>query len=202
MGPRIIHADEGYEEAIAVFRRGGVIAFPTETFYGLCVDPFDSSAVKRIFDLKGRAEASPIPLVIGSVEMLPAVASEVTPRARLLIDRFWPGPLTIIFKAAPQLPGALTAGTGTVGVRLSGSPHARRLSVTLSSPITSTSANPSGLKPPVTAAEVAAYFGDSVGLIIDGGTLAGKKGSTIVDATSDLLKVVREGEIPSEEVLA
>ncbi|CAG1066862.1 Threonylcarbamoyl-AMP synthase [uncultured bacterium] len=198
--PLIIGAGADYAPAKGVFSSGGVIAYPTETFYGLCVDPFNADAVERLYRLKGRPSASPIPLIIGEMPMLGLIAAEVPPQAVKLIERFWPGPLTIVLKAASSLPSAITAGTGTIAVRLSGSTWARKLSCELASPITSTSANPSGQKPPVTAEETARYFKDSIGLLIDGGVLKGTKGSTIVDASGSELKVIREGEIPSSGI--
>lgn len=198
--PLIIPAEDDFAPALEIFRAGGVIAYPTETFYGLCVDPFSEKAVEGLYRLKGRPPESPIPLVIGNIGMLDLVASEVTPLARGLIDRFWPGPLTLVLKAREALPAALTAGTGTIGVRLSASPWARKLSESLASPITSTSANPSGQAPPVAPAGVLGYFDGSIALLIDGGVLAGKKGSTIVDATGERPGIIREGEIPSSRL--
>ncbi|MBW7957440.1 MAG: threonylcarbamoyl-AMP synthase [Deltaproteobacteria bacterium] len=197
----IIPSGADYSGAIEVFRAGGVIAYPTETFYGLCVDPFNENAVEALYGLKGRPLSSPIPLIIGDAGMLGSITSDVTPLANKLIQRFWPGPLTLVLKAVPELPPRLTAGTGTVGIRLSGSAHARRLSVTLSSPITSTSANPSG-KPPATRPEEAlSYFDGSIRMLIDGGALKGEKGSTIVDATGEAPVIIREGEIPSALII-
>lgn len=199
--PRIIKADDDYSPALKPFRAGNIIAYPTETFYGLCADPFNKRAIEALYEIKGRPSASPIPLIIGEADMLSSVASEITPQAQKLIDKFWPGPLTIVFKARPELPSILTAGAGTIAVRLSSSPHARRLSNTLSSPVTSTSANPSGSLPAAKAGEVLDYFDGSIDIIIDGGRLEARKGSTIVDATGEKLVILREGEIASEEIL-
>ena len=199
--PRIFSAEDDYSPAIEPFRAGGIIAYPTETFYGLCVDPFNELAIKALYEVKGRPPASPMPLIIGEASMLSSVVSEISPQAQKLINRFWPGPLTIVFRARPGLPSILTAGTGTIAVRLSGSPCARRLSSTLSSPITSTSANPSGSPPATKAAGVLSYFDGSIDILIDGGGLKGMKGSTIVDATGERLVVLREGEIASSEIL-
>lgn len=198
--PLIIPAEGDYSAAREIFRAGGIIAFPTETFYGLCVDPFNVTAIEALYKLKGRPSASPIPLIIGDIGMLESVAGQITPLAQRLIERFWPGPLTLVLKANQGLPDTLTAFSGTIGVRLTSSPWARRLSETLSSPITSTSANPSGKNPPVSAEEVLEYFHASIDLLIDGGQLAGTKGSTIVDARGDGIVLIREGEIPSSEL--
>lgn len=200
-GTSIIPFDADYSGAIEVFRAGGVIAYPTETFYGLCVDPFNEKAIEALYRLKGRPQKSPIPLIIGDAGMLGKVVSDITPLAHKLMQRFWPGPLTIVLKAGPGLPSRLTAGTGTVGVRLPGSSHARRLSKTLSSPITSTSANPSGEPPATRPEEVLSYFDGTIGLLIEGGTLKGGKGSTIVDARGETPVILREGEVPSSLIL-
>ncbi|MDP2690397.1 MAG: L-threonylcarbamoyladenylate synthase [Deltaproteobacteria bacterium] len=192
------------EEAARVFKGGGVIAYPTETFYGLCVDPFNPAAVERLFSLKGRSFRSPVAVIIAEAGMLPMVAEEVPlPHdAAKLMERFWPGPLTIVLKALPSVPPMLTAGTGSIGVRVSGNPAARALSKALSSPITATSANPSGKRPSRTPEEVLEYFNGSIDILMDGGRLAGRLGSTIVDVSGDGAKVIREGEIPSSEVLS
>lgn len=199
--PVILKASTSFDEARIVFKRGGLIAYPTETFYGLCVDPFNKVAIERLFTLKGRSAESPISVIIADNLMLKEVAAEVPPAAEALIKRFWPGPLTIIFKAGPKVLPELISSTGKIGVRVSGSPVARRLSKELSSPITATSANPSGKKPPDSAQEVMEYFNGSIDLLIDGGRLPGRLGSTIVDVTKKGIKVIREGEVPADELL-
>lgn len=198
--PLIINADGDYIPAIEIFMAGGIIAYPTETFYGLCVNPFNADAVQALYRLKGRPSSSPMPLIIGGISMIRFVAKELPPQAVKLMKRFWPGPLTIVLKAADSLPAAVTAGTGTIGVRLPSCPNARRFSNTLGFPITSTSANPSGAAPSTSAEGVLDYFDGAVGLIIDGGSLEGKKGSTIVDATGEKLELIRDGAIPSSEI--
>lgn len=198
--PLIIDADADYTPAIEIFMAGGVIAYPTETFYGLCVNPYNADAVQALYRLKGRPPSSPMPLIIGGISMIRFVAKELPPQAVQLMKRFWPGPLTIVLKAADSLPAEVTAGTGTIGVRLPGCPNARRFSNTLGFPITSTSANPSGAAPSTSAKEVLDYFDGAIALIIDGGSLEGKKGSTIVDATGEKLELVRDGAIPSSEI--
>jgi len=198
--PIILSPSSTFDEAVRVFKSGGVIAYPTETFYGLCVDPFNRRAVEGLFRLKGRPEKNPVSVIIKDVPMLVAVASEVPPIARDLIKRFWPGPLTIVFKAHPALPPELTGNTGRIGVRVSSNPLAARLSSELNSPITATSANPTGEKPPVAPEEVLDYFNGRVDILIDGGTLPGKTGSTVLDVTSGRVVVIREGEIPSTDL--
>lgn len=183
-----------------IFKKGGIIAYPTETFYGLGVDPFNESAVNKLFKLKGRGFDKPISILVKDKNMLLAVVEEIPPAAEKLIKKFWSGPLTIIFKAKKTVPSAITGNTGKIAVRISGNPITQKLLEIIDSPITTTSANPSGKKSPVTAKEVKDYFGDKIDLIIDGGLLFGKLGSTIVDVTEEELKVIREGEIPVQTI--
>ncbi len=183
-----------------IFKRGGIIAYPTETFYGLGVDPFNEAAVNKLFKLKDRDPDKPISILIKDKKMLLEVVEEIPSSAEILRKKFWPGPLTIIFKAKKTIPSVITGNTGKIAVRISCNPITQKLLEIIDSPITTTSANPSGKKSPVTAGEVANYFGDKIDLIIDGGLLSGKLGSTIVDATEEKLKVIREGEIPVKSV--
>ncbi|MBI2411895.1 MAG: threonylcarbamoyl-AMP synthase [Deltaproteobacteria bacterium] len=182
------------------FKSGGVVAFPTETFYGLCVDPFDPKTIERLFSLKGRAETNPVSVIIANKEMLSRVVVDIPATALKLIDRFWPGPLTIVLKAHPDVPPPLIANTGKIGVRVPGSAVARRLSEYLASPITATSANPSGKRPPIESNEVIAYFNGEIDVLIDGGRLPGRLGSTVVDLTGVGFTIIREGEIASEAI--
>lgn len=180
--------------------RGRVIAYPTETFYGLGVDVFNKEAIKRVFELKGREEGKPIPILVKDRGMLLEVVEAIPPLAEDLIKGFWPGPLTIVFNARPNLPTILTGGTGKVGVRVSSNPTAQRIVEAFGKPLTTTSANPSGQRPPTTVQEVVDYFRDRIELIIDGGPLPGRLGSTVVDVTGEGLVIMREGEVPPEEL--
>lgn len=187
-------------KALEVFRTGGVIAYPTETFYGLGIDPFNIEAVKRLFLLKGRPAKSPISLIIKDRLMLTELVQGVPPVAERLIKKFWPGPLTIILRAKAGLPAELLANTGKVGVRISSNPVAQRLVEELNSPITATSANPSGKEPPRSSSEVIEYFNGSIDMLIDGGVLTGRYGSTVVDITDNRVEIIREGEIPASKL--
>lgn len=180
--------------------KGRVIAYPTETFYGLGVDPFNEEAVKRVFDLKEREQDKPIPLLVKDRAMLLQVVENIPPLAEDLIKGFWPGPLTIVFKARPNLPAILTGGTGKVGVRVSSNPIAQRIVEAFGKPLTTTSANPSGRRPPSTVQEVVDHFRGRIDLIIDGGPLPGRLGSTVVDVTGEGLVIIREGEVHPEEL--
>lgn len=183
-----------------IFKKGGTIAYPTETFYGIGVDPFNKGAVNKLFKLKGRDPDKPISILVKNKKMLSEVVEDISLSAKILMKRFWPGPLTIIFNAKKTIPPALTGNTGKIGVRISSNPITQKLLKEIDSPITTTSANPSGKKSPVTAGEVKDYFGDKIDLMLDGGVLCGKLGSTIVDVTSGDLKVIREGEISAKTV--
>ncbi|MCP3677060.1 MAG: threonylcarbamoyl-AMP synthase [Deltaproteobacteria bacterium] len=188
-------------KAKKIVEHGGIIAYPTETFYGLGADPYNEDAVTRLFELKGRGFDKPISILVKDEIMLQQVMAGIPPAAEELIRRFWPGPLTIIFHAPPALPRLLTAGTDKIGVRVSSNPSTQKLLDIIDRPITTTSANPSGKVSPVTAEEIAGYFDDTLDLILDGGQLPGRLGSTVVDVTGDGVLVIRQGEIPTEKIL-
>ena len=185
---------EALARAAAVLRAGGLVAFPTETFYGLGAAAGDAAAVRRIFRVKGRDEAKPLLVLVDSIAMAEAVA-EVSARARALMTRHWPGALTLVLSARAALPRELTAGTGTIGVRLSPHPVARGLVHALGAALTAPSANLEGASPPTTAAEVLGVFGGAIDLVLDGGATAGGAPSTVVDVTSDALRVLRQGAV-------
>ena len=188
---------ERIDEAVAMLKHGGVVAFPTETFYGLGADARNEAAVGKIFDIKGRDFKNPILVVIGDPDHLNAFAQEVPAEARRLMGRFWPGPLTIVFRASAPVPPMLTAGTAKIGIRLTSHPVARELARKLGGPLTATSANLSGEQECSSAADVLVQLEGRVDGVIDGGRTPGGKGSTIVDATVLPVKVLREGVIPS-----
>jgi len=181
-------------EAGEVVRGGGVIAFPTETFYGLGVDPLNVPAVQRLYDLKGRSsQTSPILVLIRSRRELRALVSEITPAAERLMQACWPGPLTLVFRAAEAVPSVLTAGTGTIGVRLSAYPDVQRVLEVIGGPLTGTSANRTGQPPATTADEVERAFGADVDLIVNGGPTPGGLPTTVVDTTVSPPRLIREG---------
>ena len=180
--------------AAAALREGGVVAFPTETFYGLGAAARLAAAVRRVFALKGRPEAKPVLLLVDGVAMAESVA-EVTGEARALMARHWPGALTLVLRARPGVPGEVTAGTGTVGVRLSPHPVARGLVAALGEPVTAPSANPGGREPPTSAAAVLAYFGEALDLVLDGGATPGGEPSTVLDLTVTPPRLLRQGAV-------
>ncbi len=180
--------------AADTLRAGGVVALPTETFYGLAAAALDAGSVRRIFELKGRPDSKPLLVLVASVSMVETVA-RVTPAARDLMRRYWPGALTLVLPALPTVPSVVTAGTGTLGVRLSPHPIARGLVELLGEPVTAPSANPNGLAPPTTAAGVLAYFPEGLDLVLDGGKTPGGEPSTVLDLTVEPARVLRQGAV-------
>ncbi|HXV59077.1 MAG TPA: L-threonylcarbamoyladenylate synthase [Vicinamibacteria bacterium] len=179
-------------EAAEVLSRRGVVAYPTETFYGLGAAALDEDACQRVFEIKGRPRDSPLPWILADVGQIETVA-RLDEVARLLVSRFWPGPLTLIVP--------LSRGQGTVAVRVSSLPIARALARRLGAPITSTSANRAGEPAPVTADEVAERL-QGVDLLLDGGPSAGGLPSTIVDLSAGGRPVlVRAGAVAYAEIL-
>jgi L-threonylcarbamoyladenylate synthase len=172
----LVHASKVIEE-------GGIVAFPTESFYGLGVDATNPEAIKKLYKLKERDSNLPLLILIPSIDELSKYAVSVPPKARIIGENFWPGGITMIFKSSPVLPPELTAGRGKVGIRVSSHPIANGLSREVNLPITATSANLSGTPPCVNADQVAGLFGDDLDLILDGGATEGKNASTILDVT-------------------
>lgn len=192
---------ELFSRAVAALKRGEVIVFPTETFYGLGADAFNEAAVERVVSLKGRELESPIAVIVADREMLKEVVASVPPRALRLIDRFWPGPLTLVLPAKQNLPEPLLNRDGGIGVRISSHPAATRLARELGRPVTATSANPSGKEPARSVEEARRYFASKVDIFLEGGRLGGKKGSTVVEmGRRGVLRIIREGEISSHEL--
>ena len=187
--------------AVEAFRKGAIIAYPTETFYGLGADPFNEKAVSRLFLLKKRPPDKPVSIIIKDRTMLEDMVEEIPRVSEGLMKKYWPGPLSIIFRAK-GLSAALTAGKGKIALRISSNPIAQRLVSELSSPITATSANPSGKPPAASGADVINYFDGGIDVLIDAGELFSKtkKGSTIIDVTENKIVIIREGEIPAKEL--
>jgi len=191
---------ELFSRAVTAIQQGEVIVFPTETFYGLGADALNSAAVEKVVSLKGRNLENPIAVVIADREMLKEVVAEVPPAALRLMERFWPGPLTLVLPAKKTLPAPLLNSSGGIGIRISSHPAATRLARELGRPLTATSANPSGKEPARTVEEAIGYFSGHVEIFLDGGRLGGTKGSTVVEIIGDRLKIIREGEIRSQDL--
>jgi L-threonylcarbamoyladenylate synthase len=184
-----------------VVSAGGVIAYPTDTFYALGVDPRNPGAVQRLFEIKGREKDQPILLLLGDASQVADWIEDRTQQADVLMKRFWPGPLTLVFRAKKSVLPEMTAGRGTIGLRVPGNALTRELLLSLGSALTGTSANLSGKPSPRTAQEAFLAIGSLVDLILDNGETVGDKPSTIVDVSTDALKVIREGAIPGREIL-
>jgi L-threonylcarbamoyladenylate synthase len=182
-------------EAVAALKRGEVIAFPTETLYGLGADALNPAAVEKVFQLKGRDHTNPIPVLIADRDMLSRLVLEVPPLAETLITHFWPGPLTIVLPARDDIPRPLVNAAGGVGVRISSQPITSELVQSFGHPLTGTSANPSGKPPGRTVKEAKEYFSGQIDIFIDGGTLTSKTGSTVVEIAGEMIKLIREGDI-------
>jgi L-threonylcarbamoyladenylate synthase len=185
--------DEVLQKAIKVLEKGGVVAFPTETFYGLGVKYDNEDALKRLYEIKKRPQDKAIPLIVGSIREVHILAAEVPELAFELMKRYWPGPLTIVLKAKDRLSEYITAGTGKVAVRVPGESVALDIVRRTGFPITATSANPSGSPPADSPQEVLKYFAEELDLIIDGGRTHGYEPSTIVEVVDDNIKLLRKG---------
>ena len=195
-------SESAIKRAVGILRQGGIVAFPTETYYGLAVDPLNPEALRRLFAVKKRTTQKPILTVVNGREQLTPIVRDIPPLFRSLMDRFWPGPLTLIFKGSQNLPPLLTANTGTIGIRWSSHQVACRLAANFGGAVTATSANLSGGKPAVTAADSYLYFGAEIDLVIDGGTTPGGRGSTLIGIEQGRLQLLRNGVIPFADVIA
>lgn len=187
-------------KTVKILNNGGIVAFPTETFYGLGVKFDMDDSLIRLYELKKRPVKKPMPLIIGSRKLLPSLVVSTNNSATALMDKFWPGPLTIILDAKRGLSRYLTVGTGMVAVRLPGESFALRLAEEAGFPITATSANISGMPPAENAEAVIKYFGDKIDMIIDGGKTPGGLPSTIVDATEKDIKILRKGAVSTSDI--
>jgi len=189
-----------FEAAADALRRGDAIVFPTETLYGLGADALNHQAVEKIFQLKGRDARNPIPVLVAGPDMLRNLVAEVPPLAQRLMDRFWPGPLTLVLPAQQDLPKPLLNASGGIAVRISSQPIATQLVQALGKPLTATSANPSGKEPARTLQEAKRYFSGKIKVFLDGGRLNSKSGSTVVEVVGDDIKIIREGDIATFEM--
>lgn len=185
-------------EAVDILRKGGICAYPTETFYGLGVDVTSEAAIKRLFDVKRRDYGNPVAVIVSDREMLASIVDEIPEKAKVLMDVFWPGPLTILFQTNEKISRQLTTNTGKIGIRVSSHPIAAALTREFGRPLTTTSANLSGFPPSLNVRHLKSYFGGKIDAIIDSGELNPSGGSTVVDLTEDKLAVIREGVIKAD----
>jgi L-threonylcarbamoyladenylate synthase len=183
-------------------RSGEVLGMPTDTFYGLAADPFNLRAVDRVYDIKSRSRHKPLSLLIETVEQAEMLARPLPEEFYVLARRYWPGPLTIIVKAASRLPLKVTANTGNVALRVPAANIPLAVVKAAGIPVTATSANLSGASECTTAVAVRDQLQDRISIIVDGGTSPRDVASTIVDLTDDEArwKVIREGAISSQDI--
>lgn len=190
------------DDFASLLARDGVMAYPTETFYGLGAAAFSARAVSRVFKLKGRNPGKPLPLIASDLDMVGKIAGPLPPLFWTLAEEFWPGPLTLVLKASAAVPAFLAGPAGSIAVRIPPVSWVRRVAYEMSQPLTATSANISGEKEMTEPAEVAAVFDGKVELIVDGGATPGGAPSTLLDLTSSEPRILREGVIPAGKIRA
>ena len=186
---------EQIRTAVDVLGNGGVAAIPTDTLYGLAACAFDESATLKVYDLKGRPDGMALPLLLSDAEDARLCTAEVPQGAWLLMERFWPGALTLVLRKSAAVPDVVTAGLDTVALRVPDHPVPRAIAEGLGAPITGTSANLSGRPELTSAAAVRAEFGDAIDFVLDGGDAPGGVASTILDLSGGAPKVLREGAV-------
>jgi len=196
----IDYSDDSLKLAAEKIASGGLIAFRTDTFYGLGVDPFNADAIHKLKQLKGREETKPILIVIIERDQLARFIKEPSAVFNHLAKTCWPGPLTLVGKANQSVPNDITAGTETVGVRLPDDEKVRALVSACGGALTATSANPSTLAPARNSQTVDDYFGEAVDLIIDDGEGKTDRPSTVVDVSGSEAKLIREGVLLRSEI--
>ena len=192
---------EQVNKAAGILRSGGTVAYPTDTVYGLGADVFNGGAVTKVFTAKKRPPGMPLPVLIAQTSQLGELVEDIPPVARILMEKFWPGGLTIVFHRRPAFKSLAPAGSGKIAIRLPGHPLTLRLIVELGRPMVGTSANLHGYPAALTAAEVKEQLGYEVDFIIDSGPRPGGIESTIVDVTVDPPLVLRKGAIPEKDLL-
>ncbi len=188
--------------AVATLQRGGLLVYPTDTVYGIGVDPLNAEALERLRAAKHRLEQKPILLIAHSIDAASTAVDRFTAAALTLANAFWPGPLTLILPARSSLPVQVTQNSGTVGVRIPSSPTCLLLAELFGGPVTSTSANVAGEPTPGTVDEIETMLGESIDLYLDAGPLANRKPSTIVDMTIDPPRILRDGAVSRELLTA
>lgn len=186
--------------AADIVKKGGVVAFPTETVYGLGADALDPIAVARIFEIKKRPSFDPVIVHIDSIAAIDEISSSFNRRAEILAEAFWPGPLTMVLPKSEIIPGIVTSGLDTVAVRMPSHPVARELIKATGGPIAAPSANPFGYISPTTAEHVIDQIGSEVDLILDGGSCPVGVESTVLDLSGDEVTLLRPGGLSLEEI--
>jgi len=187
--------DDVLSECVQALNEGKVVAFPTETFYGLGVKYDNEEALRRLYKIKNRPLEKAMPLIIGDISLVEKVAEPLSTLEKEIMQRYWPGPLTIILKAKDGLSEYLTAGTGKVALRIPGESFGLELAKKAGFPITATSANPSGSPPADSAEMILKYFATEIDILVDGGRTRGYEPSTIVEVVGGQIKLIRKGVI-------
>ena len=195
-----VDIQEQIERGVSILKQGGLVAFPTDTVYGLGACANLSPAVERVYRMKGRPQNMALPLLLADTSQISEVAQSVPPIAWLLANNFLPGALTLVLPKSSSVPDIITAGGKTVAVRIPAHPVPVALAKSLGTPIVGTSANLSGEPSALTAEEVYSQFGDKIDLVIEGGRCPGGIESTVVDVTGETPVVLREGAISREEL--
>ena len=188
------------DETAEILRGGGIIAYPTETVYGLGVDAQSERGIRRLFKIKSRAPDKPISVLVRDTVMLGRVVSRIPPMARPLMERHWPGPVTIVFPASSDIPPSLTGQTGTIGARISPHPFVKHLFNSFDSPLTATSANISGGEGLIEPEDILRTFGGRIDLVIGMSEFMEGGGSTVVDVTGEKPRIIRQGKVKVKDV--
>ena len=188
------------EKAVSTLKKGGLVAFPTDTLYALGAHAFIEEAVSRVYEAKGRPQGMALPLLLGTPADIDSVAVDVPQSARVLADRFWPGAVTLILFKAPTVSDTITGGRDTVAVRVPSHPLALSLIEGAGAPLTGTSANRSGGPDPVSAEVVRENLGESVDVVLDEGPCSLAEASTIVDMTAQPPRIVRAGAVARSDL--
>lgn len=188
------------EKAVSTLKKGGLVAFPTDTLYALGAHAFIEEAVSRVYEAKGRPQGMALPLLLGSPDDIDSVAVDVPQAARDLAEGFWPGAVTLVLYKAPSVSSTITGGRDTVAVRVPSHPLALALIDGAGAPVTGTSANRSGGPDPVSAEVVREHLGESVDVVLDEGPCSIAEASTIVDMTAEPPRIVRAGAVARSEL--
>ena len=194
----IISDTNDLQQAAEILRQGGLVASPTETVYGLCANALDEDAVKNIYKAKGRPSDNPLIVHIADLSMLQPLVTEVSPIAKTLMERFWPGPMTLVFKASSLVPKVVTGGLDTVAVRFPSDPTITNLIRTSGLPLAAPSANTSGKPSPTNFSRVYEDLNGKIDCIIQGGDSQFGVESTVIDTTGEIATILRPGGITFE----
>ena len=195
-----ITSDEWLDAALAALREGKLVAFPTDTVYGVGADPLQPGAVRDLFRVKGRPSDKPIPLLVAHACQIEKVAREVSSNARRLAHCFWPGPVSLVLPAREEIPSEVTARGDTVALRMPDHPVALELIGAFGRPLAVTSANRSGEPSPVTAEQVVAQLGGRIALVLDGGACPGGRPSTVLTLVTEPPQLLRTGPVAWDEI--